>query len=237
MKNSITIVIPSYNEQNYIYTTLWMISRQEDIDGVRVLVADGGSTDKTIEFVSKASADFPNLQIELIEGGKVAKGRNNGAKHTTTPYILFIDADSILVEQDIIKLTLKESDNFDLITCKQKSLTTSDFKSVLVYKLFNLIRKIMPQTFSTGCYFFISVEKFNELGGFDETLDNSEDFWLSKQIPKSKFKILNRYVGQDNRRFKKMGYWKFIKLILLNYWHRNNINWFKKDVGYWEPYE
>ena len=148
-----------------------------------------------------------------------------------------MDADSILMEEDIIKLTLNESDNFDLITCKQKSLTTSDFKSVLVYKLFNLIRKIMPKTFSTGCYFFISVEKFNELGGFDETLDNSEDFWLSKQIPKSKFKILNRYVGQDNRRFKKMGYWKFIKLILLNYWHRNNINWFKKDVGYWEPYE
>lgn len=237
MKNSITIVIPCYNEQNYIYNTLWMLSRQDDIDGVRVLVADGGSTDRTIEFVSKASDDFKNLRIELIDGGKVAQGRNKGANHTTTPYILFIDADSILVEEDIIKITLKESDKFDLITCKQKSLTTTDFKSILVYNLFNVIRKIMPQTFATGCYFFISKEKFEQLGGFDETLDNSEDFWLSKQIPKSKFKILNRYVGQDNRRFKKMGYWKFIKLILLNYWHRNNIDWFKKDVGYWEPYK
>ena len=147
MKNSITIVIPCYNEQNYIYNTLWMISRQEDIDGVRILVADGGSTDRTIEFVSKASDDFKNLRIELIDGGRVATGRNKGAFHVKTPYVLFMDADSILMEEDIIKLTLNESDNFDLITCKQKSLTTSDFKSVLVYKLFNLIRKIMPQTF------------------------------------------------------------------------------------------
>lgn len=237
MKNTLTIVIPCYNEQNYIYTTLWMISRQNEVDGTRVIIADGGSTDKTIEFISKASQDFPKLKIELVEGGKVARGRNKGASLVTTPYILFMDADSILEDEDILLNTLKESDNFEIITCKQKSVTTSDFKSVLVYKLFNFIRKIMPQTFCTGCYFFISKEKFEELGGFDETLDNSEDFWLSKQIPKSKFKILNKFVGQDNRRFKKMGYWAFLKIVLLNYWYRNNIEWFKKDVGYWEPYE
>jgi hypothetical protein len=30
---------------------------------------------------------------------------------------------------------------------------------------------------------------------------------------------------------------KFLKIVLLNYWNKNNINWFKKDVGYWEEYE
>ena len=28
-----------------------------------------------------------------------------------------------------------------------------------------------------------------------------------------------------------------IKILILNYWHKNNIEWFKKDVGYWESYE
>jgi hypothetical protein len=91
----------------------------------------------------------------------------------------------------------------------------------------------MKESFSTGCFFAISKNKFNELGGFDETATQSEDFLLSRQIPKNKFKILNRFVGQDSRRFKKMGYCGFIKLVILNYWNKNNSNWFKKDMKYW----
>ena len=232
--NNISIVIPSYNEENYIYNTLWSINRQEV--KISVYVADGGSTDSTLEIVEKAKQDFPNLIIEVIEGGAVAVGRNNGAKFAHTQYLLFMDADSILIEDDIIEQTLKMSDQYDIITCKQKSTTQEDRKSVWTYRIFNWVRQVIPETFCTGCYFFISKKKFMELGGFDESLNNSEDFWLSRQVPKKRFKILDRYVGQDNRRFKKMGYWPFIKIVLLNYWYKNNINWFKKDVGYWEPY-
>ena len=232
--NNISIVIPSYNEENYIYNTLWSINRQEV--KIRVYVADGGSTDSTLEIVEKAKQDFPNLIIEVIEGGAVAVGRNNGSRLVETPYILFMDADSVLLGDDILTQTFKYSTQYDIITCKQKSITRNDKKSIWTYRIFNWVRRVMPETFCTGCYFFISKNKFVELGGFDESLNNSEDFWLSRQVPKKRFKIIDRYVGQDNRRFKKMGYWSFIKIVLLNYWYKNNINWFKKDVGYWEPY-
>lgn len=232
--NKVTIIIPTYNEEYYIYNTLWLLSRQ-DVN-LRVIVADGGSTDKTIRMVLKARERFQNLTIDIVQGGAVGVGRNNGAKYADTEYLLFMDADSILTDDDIIKETLKIADQYDIITCKQKSLTSTDRKSVWVYRIFNWIRYIMPETFCTGCYFFISKKKFMELGGFDETLNNSEDFWLSRQVPKKRFKIMDRYVGQDNRRFKKMGYWPFLKIVLLNYWYKNDISWFKKDVGYWEPY-
>jgi glycosyltransferase involved in cell wall biosynthesis len=234
MKNLITIVIPSYNEENYIYNTLWRISRQKFEGIIRVIVADNNSTDTTLERVSKASEDFKNLQIELVEGGTTPMARNNGAKFVTTPYILFIDADSILQGENVFIETQKYLNKYEIISCKQKSITENDRKSVWTYKILDWIRSIMPITFCTGCFFLISKSKFNQLGGFDETLQNSEDFWLSKQIPKSKFKILNEYIGQDNRRFKKFGYWNFIKLNLLNYINYKNIKWFKKDVGYWK---
>ena len=234
MKNLITIVIPCYNEELYIYNTLWRISRQKFNGTIRVLVADNNSTDNTLERVSKASEDFPNLQIEVIQGGKVGFARNNGASHVTTPFILFMDADSLLQGENVFVEVEKYLNKYDIISVKQKSVIRNDFKSVLTYKILDWIRKIMPITFCTGCFFLISKKKFDELGGFDETLQNSEDFWLSKQIPKSKFKILNEYIGQDNRRFKKFGYWNFIKINLLNYINYKNIKWFKKDVGYWK---
>ena len=233
--DKVTIIIPTFNEEFYIFNTLWLLSRQGH--NLKVVVADGGSTDRTIKMVLNAREKFQNLSIEIIEGGAVGVGRNNGARFADTEYLLFMDADSILIEDDIIEETLKNADQYDIITCKQKSTTREDIKSVWTYRIFNWIRQIMPETFCTGCYFFISKKKFMELGGFDESLNNSEDFWLSRQVPKKKFKILDRYVGQDNRRFKKMGYWPFIKIVLLNYWYKNDISWFKKDVGYWEPYD
>jgi glycosyltransferase involved in cell wall biosynthesis len=234
MKNLITVVIPSYNEENYIYNTLWRISRQKFEGSIRVIVADNSSTDTTLERISKASEDFKNLQIELVEGGNTPRARNNGAKLVTTPYILFMDADSLLQGENVFIETEKYLNKYEIISTKQKSVTDGDFKSVWTYKILDWIRMIMPITFCTGCFFLISKSKFNQLGGFDETLQNSEDFWLSKQIPKSKFKILNEYIGQDNRRFLKFGYWNFLKINILNYLNFWNIKWFKKDVGYWK---
>jgi glycosyltransferase involved in cell wall biosynthesis len=234
MKNLITVVIPSYNEENYIYNTLWRISRQKFEGSIRVIIADNSSTDTTLERISKASEDFKNLQIELVEGGNTPRARNNGAKLVTTPYILFMDADSLLQGENVFIETEKYLNKYEIISTKQKSVTDGDFKSVWTYKILDWIRMIMPITFCTGCFFLISKSKFNQLGGFDETLQNSEDFWLSKQIPKSKFKILNEYIGQDNRRFLKFGYWNFLKINILNYLNFWNIKWFKKDVGYWK---
>lgn len=233
MKNLITIVIPSYNEESYIYNTLWQISRQKFKGIIRVIVADNNSTDRTLERISKASEDFKNLQIELVEGGTTPTARNNGAKLVTTPYILFMDADSILIEQDILMESLKYLETHEIISVKQKSITSEDIKSTYTYKILDWIRKIMPITFCTGCFFLISKKKFDELGGFDETLQNSEDFWLSKKVKTSKFKILDKHIGQDNRRFLKIGYWGFLKLNILNYINFWNIKWFKQDVGYW----
>lgn len=230
-----TVVIPSYNEERYIYNTLWYLSRQTLHTKIRVIVCDANSTDKTLEHISKANNDFENLEIEVRTGGKVAYGRNKGAELVKTPFILFLDADSVLLNPDTISETLNNAFDFDIIGCKQKS-TSKNKSSKLTWKVFEIVRKILPQTFCTGCYFFISKKKFDELGGFDETLQNSEDFWLSKQVPKSRFKILDKYIGQDDRRFKKMGNLSFLKNIILTYLNKNNIEWFRNDVGYWKSY-
>jgi glycosyltransferase involved in cell wall biosynthesis len=230
-----TVVIPSYNEERYIYNTLWYLSRQNLHTKIRVIICDANSTDKTLEHISKADNDFENLEIEIRTGGSVAYGRNKGAELVRTPFILFLDADSVLLNTDTISETLNNAFDFDIIGCKQKS-TVKSIKSWLTWEVFEIIRNIKSQTFCTGCYFFISKKKFDELGGFDETLQNSEDFWLSKQIPKSRFKILDKYIGQDDRRFKKMGNLSFLKNIILTYLNKNNIDWFRNDVGYWKSY-
>jgi glycosyltransferase involved in cell wall biosynthesis len=227
-----TIIIPCKNEETYIYNTLKSISTQYGVRTLKVIISDAYSTDNTVYEIHRAISDFTNLDIFIINGGGVSYGRNNGAKYSTTPFLVFMDADAILLNNDILWETYNQLGSYDLITLNHKS-TTNNILDNIIWKFFNFIRYYMTETFSTGCFFTISKNKFNELGQFDETVTQSEDYLLSKKIPKNKFKILNRYVGQDDRRFKKMGYYSFIKLVILNYWNTNNISWFRQDMKYW----
>jgi hypothetical protein len=70
-------------------------------------------------------------------------------------------------------------------------------------------------------------------GMFDESVNHSEDYLLSKQYPADKFKISNHYVGQDDRRFKKMGYMFMVVMLIKGFINKDNIDYFKKDIGYW----
>ena len=61
----------------------------------------------------------------------------------------------------------------------------------------------------------------------------SEDFLLTRKFPMSSFTVLKDRITQDDRRFKKMGYFGFTKLVMINYLKRNNIDHFRRDFGYW----
>ena len=71
------------------------------------------------------------------------------------------------------------------------------------------------------------------MGKFNEEYQHSEDYGLSRKYSSKKFRISEHYVGQDDRRFKKMGYLGMIKLLIKSFFNRKNEEYFKKDVGYW----
>jgi glycosyltransferase involved in cell wall biosynthesis len=99
IRKRLTIVIPTYNEEKYISNTIESIAKQNHIYGTRVIIADNNSTDNTRNIISQVKKQYSNLiNIEVIEGGNVSRGRNNGAKIANTEYILFMDGDVILTE-------------------------------------------------------------------------------------------------------------------------------------------
>jgi|688.fasta_scaffold307999_4 glycosyltransferase involved in cell wall biosynthesis len=237
IKDKLTIVIPTYNEEKYIGTTLENLYEQSGIDGVNVIIADANSTDQTRIIVERYQTKFePTLKIRLIDGGKVAYGRNMGSRYVFTKYVLFLDADSQLLSKDNIlyNINLMEQRDLDLLTCKIKSVG-KDFRTNIAFNIFNVINKILSlhTPFAIGGYFMTKIYKFRGFGMFNEELNNSEDYWLSRHYNPKNFHISKMKYGQDDRRFKKMGYIKMLKLIILNHINRNNIDYFKKDVGYW----
>jgi GT2 family glycosyltransferase len=90
--------------------------------------------------------------------------------------------------------------------------------------------------FAVGAYMLTRRSKFEEFGGFAEKFGTSEDFFLSKMYDVKKFKIYNHYLGQDSRRFQKMGYFGMAFYLIKNFLNRNNIKyWQQTDYSkYWD---
>ena len=237
IKEKLTIVIPSKNEENYITNTILSIVNQRDIKGTRIIVADAMSTDKTRSKLITLKHTYKDIvTIEMIDGGTVSYARNKASEMVITKYILFIDSDAILMSNTLISDTLKEMEDnsLSLLTCKIKSYG-KDIRTTLSFMLFNFVNKIISikTPFAVGMFFLTDRDSFRLYGGFDESLAHSEDYFLSKKYFPQNFKISSHYVGQDDRRFKKMGYLGMIKLLIKGYLNRGNKSFFQKSVNYW----
>ena len=235
LKDLVTIVIPCKNEKKYIGHLLGDLFLSVEIGEVRIIIADANSTDNTRNIIKDWSY---GLNIEIIQGGQVSEGRNNGAKLVTTPYILFLDADVRLFSPTAIydAVQCMHQENLDLVTLSPKNYGTEWMASILFY-LFSLFNKVMTKftPFAIGAFFLTRRSTFEALGGFPSKYDTSEDYILSKQYDPTKFKIVNHYFGQDERRFKKLGYLGMLWYMIINFFNRNNLHHFEKaNVNYWD---
>lgn len=236
MKDLVTIVIPCKNEENYIGSLIRGLWLQEGMENVRIIIADK-STDNTRNVIEEHA--FTGLNIEVVEGGPVSEAKNNGAEGVTTPYLLFIDADVRFFSNTVIVDTVQQmiDQDLDLIGLKAKCYD-NDIRAKIGFALFNIVNKLMSPfiPFAVGAYFLTKTSKFRELDGFPAKYATSEDFFLSKMYDPKKFRLANHYFGQDNRRFKKMGYFGMVTYLIRNFLNRNNDKyWEEKDFSkYWD---
>ncbi len=237
MASEITIIIPTKNEEKYIGKLLESIRNQnyQDIAHIPIIIADAKSTDHT-----RAIAEtFSNtLNIALIEGGPVAVGRNNGAEIAESEYLLFIDADVILLDKTIIKRTLEKmrKRSFECIGAYAKCYD-GKFLDRFIYFLCNIVQFFsqFSSPFATGMYFCIKKDVFIKLGRFNPSVYFAEDYFLSKNIRPSRFAIIGS-IFTTNRRFKKIGHWNMIKEFVMTALHTHNQSYFfrHKIENYWD---
>lgn len=233
LSDKITIIVPCKNEQDYI-SHLLMHLRQQVLCDTRIIIADC-STDNTREVIQTMKGE---LNVEVIDGGPVSIAKNRGARLVTTPYILFIDADVRFFDNMTIRESVHEleSNNLDLVGLYIKCYDNSR-KSQIGFMIFNFVNNIMKHKvpFAVGAFMLTRRDKFEQFGGFAEKFGTSEDFFLSKMYEPEKFKLVNHYVGQDSRRFQKMGYFGMAWYLIKNFWNRNNKEYWNKidHSKYW----
>ena len=175
-----SIIVPLYNKEQSICKTISSILEQT-YDDFEILAIDDGSTDNSLTLVK----NFNDSRIKVFSktNGGVSSARNYGINKAKGTYILFLDADDILltnclsVYYDLIvnypsikvfttNFNIIDTDKSVYTYCKKikKSIITNPYKELY-------LRKIFLRTGNT----LIHSSCFNEIGLFNENLNRYED--------------------------------------------------------------
>lgn len=136
---NLSIVIPAYNEESHLSSTLDDIAEylKATAYSYEVIVVDDGSTDKTFEIASSSSAAFKSFTL-IKNSPNRGKGYSvkKGVLAAQGDYILFMDADNSTRIDQLEKLMPCMKQGFDIAMASRRIKGAEIAASQPIYRIF-----------------------------------------------------------------------------------------------------
>lgn len=231
---SLAIVIPTKNEEEFLPKLIASLKKQT-LQPDEIVLADAGSTDKTVEIAEAAG-------IKVIAGGLPGPGRNAGAQVTKSDIILFLDADVVLIGEKCLEDGVKDFE------ARHLGVATFDLQLVQGWWLQHFAHHVYngfvrfwgrKNVHAIGACLMVRRSVHEAINGFDPTVLFCEDNDYGKRANKvMQFGVLNGpKIGVTNRRLTRDGGLVVLAKYLLAELHTVFLgpirhNWFKYEFGY-----
>ena len=128
----LSVIIPMYNASKYIIEAVNSLLRQKDVS-IEVIIVDDGSTDNSLE---KLQQYGNRLVISKKENGGAASARNMGLLKAQGEFIMFLDADDYISDENICSKCIAKlrNDNLDIIFFSYKYLNNTTKQTTIPWK-------------------------------------------------------------------------------------------------------
>jgi len=210
----ISIIIPTYNEEENIAETITEIKKRDNEKLIsEIIISDGQSTDKTVEIASNA-----DTTVVVCEKKGRAAQMNYGASIAKEEILYFLHADSIPPE------------NFtaSILNAFEKNYIAGCFRLAFDYDHWFLKANCWFTRFDVNAVrfgdqsLFITKDVFEKCCGFDANLLMMEDQEIIHRIKKyGKFIVMNGTVTTSARKYLDNGIYRmqfiFFRIWLLYY--------------------
>jgi len=170
-----SIVIPAFNEERLIGQCLDSIAGLAfPHDKFEVLVVDNGSSDRTCQ-IATSYRESMNVTVLLRPKINISALRNAGAAASSGEYLIFLDAD-MLVNKDWLAQVEKLfiSSNVEVVGGSFKVPEHSSWVARVWFGRKTKAVDLSPSYVPSG-NLMIRRSQFDLIGGFDESLETSED--------------------------------------------------------------
>lgn len=125
MEKQLSIIIPVYNVEKYIRACMESVLRQGlPEECYEIILVNDGTPDRSMEQIADIIADHTNITVINQENQGVSAARNAGLARATGEYILFIDADDLIVDDSLHVLLEKAlSSKADMVVARFKPMS------------------------------------------------------------------------------------------------------------------
>lgn len=172
----ISVIIPVLNEEKVLGKCLAALAGQSlDSSNFEVVVVDNGSTDRTVE-VANSFAGMLQIRVFEERGAYIARLRNVGADYAISPYFAFIDADCVAPPEWLERGVTRLCDFPETVTGAHYAIPEgSSWLAKSWYGGFSESKQ-GAVSYVPGGDLLVSRSAFRRIGGFDETIETSEDW-------------------------------------------------------------
>ncbi len=178
MDQTVSVVIPTYNEEKYLPGLLSSLQTQT-FKPLEIIVADNRSTDRTCAIAKQYGC-------RIVQGGLPSKGRNSGALVAKGDLFLFFDADVVLPPNFVKEFITKfQTQKLDIASCYFLPLSDRKVDKFLHWnfnKSIKLLEKMSP--ILPGFCTLITRELHRKVGGYDESIVLAEDTDYVRRVVK-----------------------------------------------------
>ena len=178
-----SIVIPTLNEEENIGHCIKSLSEQS-WPNYEVIVADGGSTDKTID-IAQANG-YKVLSVEKTRPHDVSTAKNLGAKYSDGSVLVFLDAD-MTIDPNCLEVLAEGYRDPDVVGVALKVLPSeSNRLEKTLYECNNVLARLgnkigLHEISYFSCHSYRK-DAFMQVGGFRTDLYACEDLDLSLRL-------------------------------------------------------
>lgn len=172
-----SIVIPAFNEEDYIGATLDALTKAMDRlhrDG-EIVVTDNRSTDNT----GSIARDY-GARVVFEPVNQISRARNTGAADARGRYLIFVDADT-LVPAPLLETALRALDEGRLGGGGATILPDRPLPPIPAAGLRFWNGSSVTARIAAGSFIFCLREGFEAIGGFREDIFVAEEFFFSLQ--------------------------------------------------------
>jgi glycosyltransferase involved in cell wall biosynthesis len=178
-KHIISVIIPVYNGENTIRTAIESVLKQS-FSNIELIVIDDGSTDSTLEIIN--NINDPRLEIFSYPNAGLAASRNRGIEKASGDFISFIDADDLWTPDklEVQYLALQNHPETSIAYSWTDYIDESGnfIKSGRREKFSGYVyqQMLVSNFLENGSNLLAARKVFQEVGGFDESLNAAEDW-------------------------------------------------------------
>lgn len=174
----VSIIIPCYNQGNYILETLKSVLDQTFQD-YEIIVVNDGSTDEYTNNLLK-NLNFPKTKVLTTVNQGLASARNNGIKIASGDIILPLDSDDKIHPEYIEKAVkiLRERTDVRIVYCKAQLF--GEKKGVWALPEYSFDEMLIRNLIFASAFYY--KEDWDKVGGYKSNMISGWedwDFWLS----------------------------------------------------------